>query len=498
MKYLKHWHMLAITAVLSLTLLTGCGGDEGSSSSPNQDSFPPASSMPENSPDDTVGDNATDDDSQKPDPERPDTWKIENGTLIAPRDLSSLYFIQSEVAQIVSENNINCIDFSNTNLTFISAQFFSNFNIQSVKLPASLTEIQSAAFSNCTSLTGIDMSNCVNLKVIGAGAFQFCKNLSSVTLPANVKTIEDAAFCDCENLASINLGECSKLESIGMAAFARCSNLTHVTLPDSLNSIGQEAFSMCSSLTSIDLPDGITSISKLTFSQCTKLTSVNLPDDLITIGDNAFDHCYNLIDIILPTSVTTIGESAFCDCRQLPNINLPASVTDIGKYAFLRCNSLSSIVLPTNLTKIGYGAFSGCGRLANLDMSACISLSFIDEQAFYQSGLSKIILPNSLSNKCLTIMSNSFGTNLGLSGYLSICIPDSSVTARNFNFQTDSFNNRAVVLYYDGLNGTAIAEKFKTAGAKGTESSVTIEIKSTSDFPGSSFSTDPSSFGLFL
>ena len=74
-----------------------------------------------------------------------------------------------------------------------SEAFEGDFN--SITLPDSVVTIGQRAFSKCTSLTTVRLSN--NLKLIGIKAFDGCKNLRDISIPESVDIIEKDAFESC-------------------------------------------------------------------------------------------------------------------------------------------------------------------------------------------------------------------------------------------------------------------------------------------------------------
>ena len=65
-------------------------------------------------------------------------------------------------------------------------------------IPNSVTNIDSRAFYNCTSLTSINIPNSVTS--IGSGTFDCCTSLKSINIPNSVTSISDYAFNNCTNL----------------------------------------------------------------------------------------------------------------------------------------------------------------------------------------------------------------------------------------------------------------------------------------------------------
>ena len=80
-----------------------------------------------------------------------------------------------------------------------------NFNrkteIETIKLPDSITTIEAAAFEGCTSLTSINIPNSVD--TIDFYAFQDCTSLTSVTIPSSVTYMAEGIFKNCSGLTEV-------------------------------------------------------------------------------------------------------------------------------------------------------------------------------------------------------------------------------------------------------------------------------------------------------
>jgi hypothetical protein len=233
-------------------------------------------------------------------------------------------------------------------VTSIGNNAFSYSSLTSVTIPANVTSIGVSPFV-CGSLISINV-DAANLNYSSANGILYNKNKTvlveypsgksgSVTIPGSVTSIGEAAFSGCSSLTGITIP--NSVTSIGEKAFSSCYLLTSIIIPNSVTSIGDSAFAMCDSLTSIIIPDGVTSIGDSVFMGCFSLTRVTIPNSVTSIGDGAFERCSSLTRVTIPNSVTSIGNRAFEMCFSLTSIIIPSSVISIGSGAFEMCFSLT-------------------------------------------------------------------------------------------------------------------------------------------------------------
>ena len=113
--------------------------------------------------------------------------------------------------------------------------------LKSLGETSSVTEIGAGAFSGCSSLQSIDLSNCI---IFGSGwtgyggIFNGCASLKSVILPKTLTKIPEGLFSGCSALTSFDF---SNITSIGNSAFEG-TGLINVVIPASITSIGYNAF----------------------------------------------------------------------------------------------------------------------------------------------------------------------------------------------------------------------------------------------------------------
>lgn len=277
-------------------------------------------------------------------------------------------------------------------------------NLESITLPASVTEIGDAAFSGCIRLASITLPD--TLTDIGATAFQGTAYYNNTANWENGVLYIGNYLIDANEVTLS--GEYSIKEGTKALAdevFYGCAELTSVTIPSSITEIPDNAFSCCEKLESVVMPEGLTRIGKYAFYMCTSLESFTIPAKVTKVEDGLFSYCSSLKEIVIPDTVTSIGEQVLRDCSNLESVTLPfigaslngntnnfgyifgasssyenasrvpvtlknVTITGgqtIGTYAFYRCSYIESITLPTSVIKIDGNAFSGCTALAKIN-----------------------------------------------------------------------------------------------------------------------------------
>ena len=363
--------------------------------------------------------------------------------IVIPESVS-----QNESGQWIDGNSYKVTDILSATLT--SDGVFYNSGITSIEFPSTLETIGNFAFSGCSGLTEVVLSNCTSLTSIGNGVFGVCSGLTSITLPSSLTSIGYSALSQCSRLTEVDLSNCASLSSIGNLAFEGCSGLTHIDLSKctNLTSIGTYAFQDCSGLTSIILPSSLTNIGESAFYYCIGLNTLEYKGTLeqwlsIDFGlswmqDPSHTFIVNgeeLTNLVVPKGITTIPAYAFYGCTGLTNITLPSSLNIIGDGAFNRCSGLAGdLVIPEKVTSIGQGAFTSCNKLLKVDLSNCTSLISIGDGAFNScTKLSEVDLSNCTS--LISIGSSAFYSCYAL---IDVTIPErvTSIGERAFSYCT--------------------------------------------------------------
>lgn len=358
-------------------------------------------------------------------------------------------------ANVVSHDIVNdeCVIEFDAPITKIpNSVFMFSTLVGELRIPKSVTSIESRAFYRCSGLTG-DLTLPNSIKTIGMQAFSYCTGFNgTLTLPNSLKTIGENAFDGCSKLTG-NLTLPNSITSIGVAAFMdcsgfkgtltlpntitsidrsvflRCSGLTgNLTLPNSIKSIEDKAFSGCKGFNgTLTLPSSIETIKEYAFSGCSGFTgTLTLPNSLTSIGKSAFYGCYRFTgDLTLPYSLKTVEESTFEKCSGFNGtLTLPNSITTIGKSAFSKCSGFTGdLTLPNSLTSIGIWAFTDCSGFDGT-LTLPQGKTILEQGIFYRcSGFTG---PLTLPNTLVTIESSAFEECSGFTGTLTL--PNSLTT----------------------------------------------------------------------
>ena len=297
-----------------------------------------------------------------------------------------------------------------------STAFMDNTVIKSVVIPGSIELIGGNAFSGCSNLSSVTISEGVleiedNTKYM-KGAFSNCNALTEIELPSTLTRIGSNAFLNCKGLQSVTVAG----GIVGTSAFEGCTGLISATLSDNVTDIETYAFRNCSNLTTVKLSNGLTCLNNGIFSGCKKLQTIEIPgtitelkSDVFTgagltevilhegleiIGIGAFQGC-DLESIVIPNTVTTIMGSAFNGCN-FSYIRIPEGITAIAADCFLACGSLETVVLPSTLTAIEYEAFKWCHKLKSIIIPE--GVTYIGAGAFQEcESLVSVTIPDSVN-----------------------------------------------------------------------------------------------------
>ncbi len=189
-------------------------------------------------------------------------------------------------------------------------------------------------------------------------------------MPQSVATIGGSAFSSCESIAKIDL---SNVTSIDTYAFYYCTGLEDVIYGSELTSIGRNAFSGCGNVKRVTVPNTETSI------------GVPANDNLTVYG---YKHSTAYIEAAvdnIPFYDLNTGEPADMEWAvgtdgvlykyngtetdvTVPETVDDITVTDIDTGAF-SASGITSIILPDTVASVYYYAFDECTLLKSATLS---------------------------------------------------------------------------------------------------------------------------------
>jgi len=120
-----------------------------------------------------------------------------------------------------------------------SVAFLGCQGMQRVEIPASVTAIGAMAFATSDPMEIVFDAES-RLEKIASSAFKTAK-MTTLVIPKSVTEIEDAAFSQCSLLEEVILEAGSKLKKIGIAAFDESHKLTTMNIPKCVT-VGPIAF----------------------------------------------------------------------------------------------------------------------------------------------------------------------------------------------------------------------------------------------------------------
>lgn len=308
-----------------------------------------------------------------------------------------------------------------------------------------------------STLTSIDMRNCMNLLTLNASIFSNCAKLSSIYLPPNLVTISSGCFYNTQslkyidlpdsvqiiedylpghnqvfgtNLETISISTNSKLRKIGENAFMD-SKLTYIFIPKTVTNISASAFSgvpintfdvdsnnlifksegkvvysgsgnttlhIVSSLinTEFIVPSFVTEIAASCFRE-TNIQSIQITDTIINIFSNAFQST-KISTFKFNDNIKIVHSSLFAGNAMIESIELSSNTQEIQHDAFSGCIKLKNIILPETLQTIGYSAFESCSSLEYISIPAAVNSI---GSAVFKGCSSKLVVNCSLNSHFL-------------------------------------------------------------------------------------------------
>ena len=268
---------------------------------------------------------------------------------------------------------------------------------------------------------------------IGRWAFSALNDiLTKLKIPASVTEIDTNSLSYCKKLESIEVDENNpEFTSIGGILYNKAATQSIfvpyglsgvVTIPESMTKISDYMFQNRNKITGVIMHDGVTAIGESAFWGCKKIHSITIPENMTEIGKDAFGGCYKLWEIYNFSHLNivtggdawtaTYGGIGLYALNILYMKNDPSGIhaTDDGytfyiardnkvylieyageeselvlpdgyngadyeihSYAFDGCSAITSVTIPNKVTAIGDEAFNNCTNLVSVTISSSVT-----------------------------------------------------------------------------------------------------------------------------
>ena len=271
--------------------------------------------------------------------------------------------------------------------------FYGCTDLTTVVLPSSLEEMTEYTFYQCTNLKTVSLDTANSkLTKIGKYSFAYCEKLTGFDIPSSVKELEEFVFAYCSSLKKIIIPD--TVEKIDISAFRECTNVTEIKIPGTVKEASEFALVGCDKVITAELPISMVTLANLQRSDDLE-TLVIVDDGSTELPDkDALNEKKKLKKVVFPDSLTSIPR-AFCrSVSALEEVKLPANLKIISNASFSECTNLKTIDLPDTVTEIGAFAFADCTSLK--DFTIPDGIKSIGEEAFYNSGITSLVVPESV------------------------------------------------------------------------------------------------------
>lgn len=271
--------------------------------------------------------------------------------------------------------------------------FYGCTALTTVVLPSSLEEMTEYTFYQCTNLKTVSLDTANSkLTKIGQYSFAYCEKLTGFDIPSSLKELEEFVFAYCSSLKKIIIPD--TVEKIDISAFRMCTNVTEIKIPGTVKEASEFALFGCDKVITAELPISMVTLANLQRSDDLE-TLVIVDDGSTELPDkDALNEKKKLKKVVFPDSLTSIPR-AFCrSVSALEEVKLPANLKIISNASFSKCTNLKTIDLPDTVTEIGAFAFADCTSLK--DFTIPDGIKSIGEEAFYNSGITSLVVPESV------------------------------------------------------------------------------------------------------
>lgn len=179
--------------------------------------------------------------------------------------------------------------------------------LSDVTLPTGITKLGDYCFQN-TAIETFTIQSTVTL--IDYCCFSGCKNLKNIVIEDGASyEMDSSAFSECSSLTNEDVHNIMEhYKSISSSIFQKCTGLTNISVSRFWDSMFNGCTNLIKAISLVGKPTG-----NYVFENCTNLQEVRIADGTDTIGYAIFKNCTNLKTVYLPSSITTANSNSLTD-----------------------------------------------------------------------------------------------------------------------------------------------------------------------------------------
>ena len=283
--------------------------------------------------------------------------------------------------------------------------FYQCSSLNEISLSDSVNSIGTGAFKDCVELKSLKLP--ASLTNVPASIISDTL-IESITIPASVTSINTTAFSKAYKLRefiveegnenfSVRDGILFSSETPYILPNVLCGDDETWTVPEYFISLPSQFFAYKTAGTVV-IPSTVTEMVTSYLFKNSRIKEVIIETPFTEIQSYMFNYSY-LEKIVIPDSVTTIGNNAFSYCDALKEVIIPESVVSIGTTLFANCNSINYLEIRSSCPDI-------CNIFASPNMYETSSGVYLDNQISYttwSSSLETLILAE---NDYFTVVDN--------------------------------------------------------------------------------------------
>ena len=261
-------------------------------------------------------------------------------------------------------------------------------NLEDVEPLRQLSSLTSLNLQSCTKLYDVEPLN--GLTSLTSLNLSGCENLKDVEL-RGLTSLTSLDLSRCENLKVVELRGLTSLTSLNLSG---CENLKDVELRG-LTSLTSLNLQKCSVLKDVEPLRGLISLTSLNLSDCRNLTNIEPLSGLISLTSLALRYCVNLRHVEPLRGLTSLTSLDLNRCFNLEDVEPLSGLISLTSLNLSECEKLKDVEPLRHLTSLRLLDLVECGHLGSFEpiLERLPTLSGLYLQGFLEASTFKDLAP---------------------------------------------------------------------------------------------------------